>query len=193
MDQGPFRMPQSSSGGNTNRPDEESHEEEASVKQTHRPTHRPTTHRYNTKEEKSNKRFIIPGVITVSVIVVAVVGWFVWSGMQTAGTGIDSGKYQAVFLVNGQTYFGKLHPFNDEYMKLTDVYYLQTQQAEEQSSKNPQQTSDDQNNVQLIKLGDEIHGPQDEMIIDKRQVLFYENLKTDGKVSQSIKNYLDKK
>lgn len=43
--------------------------------------------------------------------------------------------------------------------------------------------------MQLIKLGDEIHGPEDEMILSKDQVLFYENLKTDGKVAQSIEKY----
>ena len=187
-------MPQPANGGAANRPEEDKVEESEPVKQTHRPTtHRPTTHRYNTKEETSKKKFLIPGAIAAAVIALAAIGWFIWSGMQTAGTAIQADKYQAVFLVNGQTYFGKLHPFNDEYMKLTNVFYLQTQQAEEQDSKNPQQTSSDQGDVQLIKLGDEIHGPQDEMIIDKRQMLFYENLKTDGKVAQSIKSYLDKK
>ena len=39
------------------------------------------------------------------------------------------------------------------------------------------------------KLGQEIHGPEDEMIISKDHVLFYENLKSDGKVSQSIEQY----
>lgn len=106
--------------------------------------------------------------------------------------GIDGGKYQAVFFTNGQVYFGKLQAFNDQYLKLTDVYYLQTQQAE-QDTKNLQKTSTDQNNVQLTKLGGEIHGPQDEMIISKDQVLFYENLKSDGKVSTSISKFKNSK
>ncbi len=33
-------------------------------------------------------------------------------------------EYQAVFLSNGQVYFGKLHNSGYQY-KLTDVYYLQ--------------------------------------------------------------------
>jgi ABC-type Zn uptake system ZnuABC Zn-binding protein ZnuA len=43
--------------------------------------------------------------------------------------------------------------------------------------------------VQLIKLGSEVHGPEDAMMIAKAQVLFYENLKPDGKVAQSISKY----
>ena len=101
---------------------------------------------------------------------------------------IDSSKYQAVFFTNGQVYFGKLKNQGSDYLHLSDVYYLQTNA--DATSENPQQsTSTDQGNVQLIKLGDEIHGPEDEMIISKDQVLFYENLKTDGKVSQSIQEY----
>lgn len=72
-------------------------------------------------------------------------------------------------------------------MKLKDVYYLQTQKTDEESG-NPQQTQSSTNSdgLTLIKLGSEIHGPEDEMIVAKDQVLFYENLKKDGKVSQSI-------
>ena len=76
-------------------------------------------------------------------------------------------------------------------MKMTDIFYLQNQGSTNAraDSSNPQEASSDQNNVQLVKLGKEIHGPEDEMIISRDQVLFYENLKTDGKVAQSIEKY----
>lgn len=102
---------------------------------------------------------------------------------------IDGNKYQVVAFANGQMYFGKLHAFNGEYMKLTDIYYLQTQDGKNGSSENPQQTAANQNDIQLIKLGDEIHGPEDEMMISKDQVLYYENLKDDGKVAQAIAKF----
>lgn len=135
-------------------------------------------------------RFIFPIITLILVLALAVAGWFLWSKTH-ASPGIDTNKYQAVFFTNGQVYFGKLQSFNGEYMKLTDIYYLQSQQAAEENkdSKNPQQTSSDQGNVQLIKLGDEIHGPEDEMIVSKEQVLFYENLKADGKVAKSIEQH----
>lgn len=141
------------------------------------------------KEKKTWKRFLWP-IIIIVVIILGGAGWFAWSKMGGTGTAIDDSKYQAVFFTNGQVYFGKLQTFNGEYMKLTNIYYLQSQQSSsDASSKNPQATSSDQSNVQLIKLGDEIHGPEDEMIISKDQMLFYENLKPDGKVAQSIDKY----
>ncbi len=160
-------------------------------KEEPKPPHRTAAPRYTPKEEKSSKRFLWPIVIAVIVIILAVGGWLAWSKMSAGAPAIDSGKYQAVFFTNGQVYFGKLQPASGGYMKLTEVYYLQSQQSSggSDTSKNPQATSSDQNNVQLIKLGDEIHGPEDEMIISKDQMLFYENLKDDGKVAQSIKQY----
>lgn len=156
----------------------------------------PTTHRSSPahqaspREDRRKRRFpLIPVGIAAVVIAVAALGYFLISGMQGGGTAIDSSKYQAVFFTNGQVYFGKLKPFNGEYLRLTEVYYLQTQAGAESESENPQQTSSNQGNVQLIKLGNEIHGPEDEMIISKDQVLFYENLKDEGNVAQSIKKY----
>jgi hypothetical protein len=155
-----------------------------------RPTPRTTTAHRNRSphEEKSAKRFLMPviGIIIVGALLVG--GWLAWSKMQTASsTGIDSDKYQAVFFTNGQVYFGKLHNLNQQYLKLTDIYYIQkTDATTGDSSENPQKSSSDQADVQLIKLGQELHGPEDAMVINRDQVLFYENLKSDGKVAETI-------
>lgn len=105
----------------------------------------------------------------------------------TMGASIDTSKYQAVFFTNGQVYFGKLHMLNGGYMKLTDVFYLQTKQVD--TSKIQDASTESDPGVELIKLGSEIHGPTDAMIISKDQILFFENLKPDGKVSDSITKY----
>lgn len=145
------------------------------------------------KEDKPKKRFIIPVAIAAAVIILIIGGLLVWSKSKGEASGIDSSKYQAVFFTNGQVYFGKLTSLNDNYMKMTDIFYLQTQgQAESDDKKNPQDIAADQSNVQLIKLGNEVHGPEDEMIISRDQVLFYENLKADGKVATTIKQYKEK-
>lgn len=135
------------------------------------------------------KRFMIP--LVAGVLVALLIGGFVWIRIKnpSTATAIDSSKYQAVFFTNGQVYFGKLSTFNKENMKLRDIYYLQTQSTGGNDSENPQQTANDKKNVQLIKLGDEVHGPIDEMIISKDQLLFFENLKPEGKVAQSIDQY----
>jgi hypothetical protein len=91
----------------------------------------------------------------------------------TGEENIDKSTYQSVFLSNSQTYFGKITKISDSQITLEDIYYLK--------SDNP--------NVELVKLGSELHGPQDKMYIERKEVQFWENLKTSSKVSQAIKQY----
>lgn len=125
------------------------------------------------------------GAIFVSIIVI-VGAIYAFTQFSTSSV-IDGAKYQAVFLSNGQVYFGKLKMLNGGYMKLNDIYYLQTTASTTKTS--IQDSSDSSTNVTLIKLGSEIHGPNDEMIISKDQVLFFENVKSDSKVAESIAKY----
>lgn len=98
-------------------------------------------------------------------------------------------EYQAVFLTNGQVYFGKLQNASGAYLELTDIYYLQVDSSIQSGEEAEAAASD--SNVQLIKLGNELHGPQDEMQISTLQVLFWENLKADSRVSEAIANYTE--
>lgn len=193
MDQGPFRMSRPTDRKVAARPDQAQRRPT-----TPEPAKQPpasaspagTPQRASAQPPSSPKRFLLP-IAAVIITALITAGAFVWMNQRATSTAIDSSKYQAVFFTNGQVYFGKLQARQGEYMKLTDIYYLQSQQpgAAATDSENPQATSSDKSNVQLIKLGDEIHGPEDAMYIAKDQMLFYENLKTDGKVSQSIAQY----
>jgi hypothetical protein len=98
---------------------------------------------------------------------------------------VDEGTLQAVFLENGQVYFGSLSDVNSDYVKLTNIYYLQSNaDVQKQGS----DTAESQQKVQLNKLGGELHGPQDEMFIVRENISFWENLKQDSKVIQAIKS-----
>lgn len=193
MDGGPFRVSRPTERRAANRtepthrqPDQPQPDE---TPQASRPT--ATSVRPITSTVGSSRRGGLWLIIftILAVIAVAIGGWYVWTNTRSTAVAIDSDTYQAVFFTNGQVYFGKLQQANQDYLKLTDIYYLQTQSGGTSDAENPQETSTDQNNVQLIKLGDEIHGPEDMMMIAKGQVVFYENLKTDGKVAQSIAKY----
>lgn len=89
-------------------------------------------------------------------------------------------KYYAAFLTNGQVYFGQLKDKNKYEFVLTNVYYLQL------SDSASAQKDLAESKFSLIKLGDELHGPTNEMYINRNNVLFYERLKLDSKVVQSI-------
>jgi hypothetical protein len=103
---------------------------------------------------------------------------------------IKSKQYQAMFLTNGQVYFGKISGLDNSYVRLTDIYYLQTQPAQPNSGSS---TTQSQQNLTLAKLGGELHGPEDNMYVAKNQILFWENLKDGGKVVQAIKQSQTKK
>lgn len=188
MDEGPFRVsrPAENRRG-VNRPEPQRQQAEAQQLRQE-PSAEQSAHRAPS-QKKAAKRKKLPIILAILIVAVLVVAGLLWFGSRSTGTGIDTTKYQAVFFTNGQVYFGKLEALNDDYMKLTNIYYLQTQSEEATDSENPQETSTGQSNVQLIKLGDEIHGPEDEMILSKDQILFYENLKSDGKVAQSIDQF----
>lgn len=113
-------------------------------------------------------------------------GLLILNRMQVNDLAINKNEYQAVFLTNGQVYFGKLQTTNGDYLVLNKVYYLQVQQPVQDGTTT---ATTDQSQAQLVKLGNELHGPEDRMQISSKQVLFWENLKKDGKVAQSIAKY----
>ncbi|HEV8534124.1 MAG TPA: hypothetical protein VGR87_00155 [Candidatus Limnocylindria bacterium] len=92
----------------------------------------------------------------------------------SAAEAIDRGLYQAVFLTNGSTYFGKVQPQGDEWFLLYDVFYLSVS---------------DQSGTQLIKRGSEAQGPREPMIIPRDQILFIENLRDDSEIVSTIKKF----
>lgn len=125
-----------------------------------------------------------------ALILAVVILWAIFAGNvgYTEGNQVDKSKYQAVFLNGGATsgsvayttYFGHVTSLNDKYMVLKDVYYLTTDNTSSSTSANPQ----------LTKLGcQQLHSPYDEMVINRSQVAFWENLQDSGKVVQAIQQF----
>ena len=130
---------------------------------------------------------MIIGLILGFVLLATGIGGYCFLSRSQLSTQIDSGKYQAVFLSSGQVYFGKLTAVDSQYLKLSGVFYIQSQQGA--ASGEDQITTQESTGMQLIKLGEEVHGPEDTMVINRDQMLFFENLKSDGKVTQLIKQH----
>lgn len=140
----------------------------------------------------SRKRtWITVGVLVVVALIVAavIVMWFARPAGGDAS--IQRDKYQAVFLTNGQVYFGKLANSGGDYMQLQDVYYLQVDQNVQGTGEGEQAetATQEESQVSLAKLGSELHGPEDAMQINGDQVLFWENLTDNSKVVSAIKQH----
>lgn len=125
--------------------------------------------------------------IAIAMIVIAIlIGMIAFRGTGGVSQFPKKDQYQAVFLTNGQVYFGKLKGLGGAYVKLQDVYYIQSQNPQQGAQSTPQPSPG--TNLSLVKLGNEIHGPDAEMQIGSDQILFWENLKNDSKVVEAIKN-----
>jgi len=131
------------------------------------------------------------------VVAIVLVGWYLlgtYTNLKLPGFGggslAKSNDWQAVFLSNGQVYFGKIKSVNKEILTLNDIYYLQVvtkplQRTQEGAVAQTQQ----QQELTLIKLGNELHGPTDEMRINREQILLVENLKSDSSVVDAIRRF----
>lgn len=145
---------------------------------------------------RSRMPWIILAVVVVVIVVLGILFRDKLFGSSQTSSGKTSG-YQAVFLTNGQVYFGKLSGVGGQYATLTDIYYLQVTQPPLQGSQSATgtnantntQTSTQQPQLSLVKLGNELHGPLDSMQINRDQILFYEDMKEDGKVMEAIRQY----
>lgn len=141
-----------------------------------------TTSAYHYGPEKKSKKGLIWGIAAAILIAGLAIGaWLLINANRSAATGIDTSRYQAVFLANGQIYFGKLKDFNETSFQLTEIYYPQAQKSDTDKEDAAAQT-----NIQLIPLGGEVHGPENKMFITKDQILYYENLKADSQVTKHI-------
>src|ERR1039457_5003898 len=100
------------------------------------PTAHQTTLQQSTgggaRKQKNARRSKV--LVCASVLVVLVALGLFWSwwlfGRNTSfneNTTINKNEFQAIFLTNGQVYFGKLADLNNKYVTIKDVYYLQVQ------------------------------------------------------------------
>jgi hypothetical protein len=84
-------------------------------------------------------------------------------------------EYQAVFLDNGQAFFGKLENADSDYPLLKDVFYIQRLVNKE--------TNEVKNT--LVKRGSEWHAP-DQMYINSKHIVLIEPVTPNSKVAELI-------
>lgn len=135
--------------------------------------------------------------VLIVILVIAAVGYVVfWGGVAKFSSdslaSVSSKDWQAIFLSNGQVYFGKVKAVGRKTLTLSDIYYLQvvTKPLQQTQVSDTNAAANGQQELTLIKLGNEIHGPTDRMVINLDQVLLTEKLKIDSRVVQAISKYV---
>src|SRR3989344_3697346 len=105
-------------------------------------------------------------------------------------------KWQAVFLNNGQVYFGHLTRNGFDSWKLSDAYYIQVTkvpvvpQAEPEKKNSdkteaPQPIQEETRNT-IVKMTGDLHSPENTMTIPSSNILFWQNLSKDSNIVQTI-------
>lgn len=139
--------------------------------------------------ESKNKWVRIATVAAVAVIailigaVIALTAFSNNNGVKPESNYVFKNKLQSVFLNNGQVYFGHISKLNNKYLVITDVYYLKATNNAANSS-NANDTT-----LTLVKLGCELHEPYDQIIINRDQVSFWENLQDNGQVAKAVSTF----
>lgn len=139
-------------------------------------THSPQNGGKRSARKPSLKLVVAPTVLVI------LLGFFAaWMWLIPHGQRINSDGYQVVYLTNNQAYFGKLQNTGGDYLVIEGAYTAQEVQAPaEDKDKTPEtQTT-------LVKVRDQVAGPEDSIALRAEQVLFWQNLRSDSKVTQAI-------
>ncbi len=94
------------------------------------------------------------------------------------------GSYQAVFLNNGQVYFGNIVELTNEYVILEDPYSIKVQQT--QADEDGETTGSE---VKLLSIEDEFYKPEGYMLIERSGILLIEELQDTSQIIEIIENY----
>jgi hypothetical protein len=142
-----------------------------------------------TERRLSLFRLSVVGLLFCATILVVALVIFIAIGNKDNGSRehklVDTKHMQAVFLNGGQVYFGNIRTLNSKYMRVDGIFYLRVNQQVQPN----QSTTNQQQDISLVKLGCELHGPTDSMVINREQVTFWENLKDDGQVAKAVATY----
>lgn len=117
-------------------------------------------------------------VLIVVIILVLVAGLGLSSWKRSARPQVDPTMYQVVFLDNGQQYFGHLTNVGTRHPYLTDIYYVVPNGP---NTPNPQDQK-----FNLVKLGNELYGPEDRMYLNPSKIILWQNLRSDSKIVKGI-------
>jgi hypothetical protein len=125
--------------------------------------------------------------VLLGLVIGLLLGGLVWLVLSWVRPGdpfagaIDEDRWQAVFLSNGQVYFGHLTVASEEFYELSEAFYIR---------ESPPTEEDQPPTREVRALSTEFHQPENRMLIRKDQVLFVENLSSDSDVAEAIERTL---
>jgi hypothetical protein len=147
------------------------------------PNHQALQHRVQSKRTRQpfNLKFLTSTlVILIGALIILIVVALLFYKTTSENNYVNTSDYQSVDInVNGSTggqiYFGKIVRMNSTYLIMDSVFYLQ-----------PGSTS---NQYTLNSLACTLYDPQDQIVINRSQVAFWENLSSKSQVVTDIQKW----
>ena len=117
-------------------------------------------------------RRLVAGVLLAVLLVLAGYGGYdLLRPKDSITDAVDRSKFQAVVLASGVVYFGHLRAADDEFFELRDAFFIQ---EVKKANAEPER--------RVLPLSQEVHGPENAMLIPRGQVVSVENLRDDSPV-----------
>lgn len=113
--------------------------------------------------------------LAAMVVAIALGAIYLGRGLMTERILFET-PHQAVLMVNGQLFFGRLHKAGSAYPVLKDVYYFQQQINAETKV-----------GTSLVKRGQELHAP-DHMVLNAQHILLIVPVRTDSRMAKLIED-----
>lgn len=151
-----------------------------------------------TNKQKGSLTQVLAIVLSVLVVVSGVVGGVYFynqtnvsnsssNSNQVLGT-YDANKWSAIFLINGQVYFGKILEKTQNEMIVEDVYFLNVVQRPVgiAEGEDQQQFQNAEPELTLVERTNTLHKPTGQIILNMSNVLFTEDLTPESQVIEAI-------
>lgn len=153
-------------------------------------------------------------ILTVALLIAIIIagiggGFFYYQNYYVGDTGdqgvlgvYDSNAYHAVFMNNGNVYFGHVSSKNPDAVVLTDTHFLQVSQNPVQQQQQAVLNEEGEEVIQaqaqpqvqpelsIVKRANTLHSPDGTIEINMTNVMFIEKLTADSQVIEAI-NQLD--
>lgn len=143
-----------------------------------------------TKRNEPKGGFYWRGAVIVIVLAVLAGAAGFLSTKPNIGFAKKSGEaYSAIFLNNGQVYFGVIKDERNQYMSLDNVFYLQLMNETIPAAEEGEEPQVVQR-PQLVRKGDEYYGPDRSIRINREQIAVIEGLREDSDILRQIKERL---
>ncbi len=123
------------------------------------------------------KKFVVAGISLVVVAVVIMISVGVWLGSVIGGGSnkVVASPYSAVYLSNGDMYFGVLSWFPRP--RLSNVWLLQRQVDK-----------DNQPQISVGQFTKAFWAPMDELSLNPKEIVWWVRLRNDSQLAQAMKN-----